>query len=149
MKKLFFVIAMFLGTSAIFAGRPTEVSEKVLKLFHETFKNPKEVSWRELDNAYEVYFKQGDITNRVQYDTDGNIIQYIRNYSEEQLPFQILSNLKRKYSDRSIFGVTEFYSGTELNYFITMEDGKHWYTVKSDTLGNLEQTEKLNRADSK
>ena len=139
MKKLFFVIAMMFGTSAIFAGRPTEVSEKVFRLFHETFKNPKEVSWRELDMRSQVYFKQGDITNRGQDDADGNIIQYIRNYSEDQLPFQILSNLKKKYTDRSIFGVTEFFSGTELNYFVTMEDSKHWYTVKLDTLGNLEQ----------
>jgi hypothetical protein len=145
MKTIFFAVMFLVTASAIYAHQPPEVNEKVLKLFNETFKNPEQVSWKELDDSYEVYFKQGDITNRVQYDKEGNIIQYIRNYSEDQLPFHILSSLKKKYSDRSIFGVTEFFSGTDLNYFVTMEDDKHWYTVKSDNIGNLFQTEKLNK----
>jgi hypothetical protein len=149
MKTFFFAVMFLVTASAIYAHKPPEVNEKVLKLFNETFKNPEQVSWKELDDSYEVYFKQGDITNRVQYDKDGNIIQYLRNYSEDQLPFHILSCLKKKYTDRSIFGVTEFFSGTDLSYFVTMQDDKHWYTVKSDNIGNLEQTEKLNKSDNK
>ena len=149
MKTILFAVLFSITASAIYAHKPPEVNEKVLKLFNETFKNPQQVTWKELGEIYEVYFKQGDITNRIQYDKDGNIVQYLRNYSEEQLPFQILSSFKRKYSDRSIFGVTEFFSGTDLTYFVTMEDDKHWYTVKSDNLGNLEQTERLNKSESK
>lgn len=149
MKTILFAVLLSLTASTLYAHKPPEVNEKVLKLFNETFKNPQEVTWKEYDNIYEVYFKQGDITNRVQYDNDGNIVQYLRNYSEEQLPFHILSNLKKKYSSRSIFGVTEFFSGTDLTYYVTMEDDKHWYTVKSDNFGSLEQTEKLNKSGSK
>ena len=145
MKKLIFVIATLFTTSVIFASAPPEVNEKVLTLFNETFKDPKEVNWHEYDNYYEVYFKEGDITFRIRYDTEGNILQYLRYYYEDQLPIHILSSLKKKYPDRSIFGVTEFFSGTELNYFITLKDDKHWYTIKSDNIGNLEQTEKLNK----
>ena len=103
MKTIFFAVLFCITASAIYAHKPPEVNEKVLKLFNETFKNPQEVTWKEFDNSYEVYFKQGDVSNRIQYDKDGNIIQYLRNYLEDQLPFQILSNLKRKYSTRSIF----------------------------------------------
>lgn len=149
MKTILFAVLLSLTASTLYAHKPPEVNEKVLKLFNETFKNPQEVTWKEYDNIYEVYFKQGDVTNRVQYDNDGNIVQYLRNYSQEQLPFHILSNLKKKYSSRSIFGVTEFFSGTELTYYVTMEDDKHWYTVKSDNFGSLEQTEKLNKSGSK
>src|SRR5262245_42325019 len=134
MKTILFAVLFFITASAVYAHKPPEVNEKVLKIFNETFKNPEEVSWKEHDNIYEVYFKQGDVTNRIQYDDDGNIVQYLRNYSGEQLPFHILSNLKKKYSSRSIFGVTEFFSGTDLTYYITMEDDKHWYTVKSDNV---------------
>lgn len=149
MKTILFAVLLTLAASSMYAYKPPEVNEKVLKLFNETFKNPQDVIWKEYDNIYEVYFRQGDITNRVQYDNDGNIVQYLRNYSEAQLPFQILSGLKKKYSSRSIFGVTEFFSGADLTYYIIMEDDKHWYTIKSDNFGSLEQTEKLNKSWSK
>src|SRR5438270_13910815 len=107
MKKLIFILAILLGSTAVFAGTPPAVNEKVLKAFEETFKDPKDVIWHEYENYYEVSFHESEIRSMVRYDDDGNIIGSTRYYYENQLPSYILSKLKKKYSDRSIFGVTE------------------------------------------
>ncbi len=149
MKKLIFALMMLLGSATIFATTPPDVNQKVLKAFQETFRNPKDVNWHEYENYFEVDFKQDDIKTQVRYDSDGNITGTTRYYFENQLPPHILSKLKKKYPQRSIYGVTEIYSESDLQYYITMEDEKSWYTVKSSPLGSLEQTEKFKKAATK
>jgi hypothetical protein len=149
MKKLIFGLTMLLGSATIFATTTPEVNEKVLKAFQETFKNPQDVNWHEYANYYEVEFKQDEIKTQVRYDADGNITGTTRYYFEKQLPPHIISNLKKKFPQRSVYGVTEIYTENDLQYYITMEDEKNWYTVKSNPLGNLEQTEKFKKAATK
>jgi len=149
MKKLIFAFTMLLGSAITFASTPPEINEKVLKAFQETFKDPKDVNWHEYESYYEVDFKHGEIKTQVRYDSDGNITGTTRYYFENQLPPHILSKLKKKYSNRSIYGVTEIFSESDLLYYITMEDDKNWYTVKSNPLGNFEQTDKFKKAETK
>lgn len=146
MKTLFFILA-FVATTATAFARTSGVNEKVLKQFQETFKDAKEVVWKEYDAFYEVDFKLSTSQMTVRYDADGNVLRYLRYYSGNQLPTLILLKLKNQYPGRTVFGITEFFNDNELNYLVTMKDDKHWYTVKSDTQGNLQQTEKFNRGD--
>src|SRR5215471_20388686 len=107
MKKLMFAFVMLLSSAVVFARTVPDVNQKVLKAFAETFKNPKDVIWHEYENFYEVDFNQDAIKTVVRYDTDGNIIGTTRYYFESQLPPYITSKLKKKYPDRSVYGVTE------------------------------------------
>jgi len=145
MKTSIVAFIFLLGVVPAFAGKPFDVNEKVLNLFNQTFKNPKEVVWHEFQEYYEVNFKDQDVKTTVRYDADGNVLRCLRYYSGSQLPLYILSSLKKQYPGLSIFGVTEFFNGTELSYIVAMQDDKHWYTIKSDPLGNLEQTEKFKK----
>lgn len=149
MKKLIFGFAMLLGSATLLATAPPEINDKVLKAFQETFKDPKEVSWHEYETYYEVDFKQDEIKTQVRYDADGNLTGTTRYYFEKQLPPHIIANLKKKYPQRTVYGVTEIYTENDLQYYITMEDEKNWYTIKSNPLGNLEQTEKFKKAETK
>ena len=149
MKKIIFVLTTMLASATLFAATPPVVNQKVLKAFAETFKQPKDVVWHEYENFYEVDFKQGEIKTLVRYDSDGNITGTTRYYFESELPPVITSRLKKKYPERSVYGVTEIYTESDLAYYITMEDEKNWYTVKSNALGNLEQTEKFKKAPTK
>jgi hypothetical protein len=146
MKKLIFAIAMLFGSATMFAATPPDVNKKVLKAFEETFKDPKDVSWHEYENFYEVDFNQDEIKTEVRYDSDGNILGTTRYYFEKELPPYIISVLKKKYPERSVFGVTEIYTQTDLTYYVTMEDGKNWYTVKANSMGSLEQIDKYKKA---
>ena len=147
MKKLILSIAVMISLSALAAVRPSEVSEKVLKAFSETFTKATDVVWHEYDNYFQANFSQDDIQIRAQYDEEGGLIRTIRYYSEKQLLPNIVSRLKKKYGNKEIFGVTETTTSNEVSFVVTIKDDSHWYVVNSDIYGNLEQTKKFKRAD--
>ena len=140
------IIAAVCLTSAAYAYNPPDVSEKVLKAFEETFSRAQKVVWHEFDNFYQVNFWQGEINLRVKYDQNGNVLSTIRYYYEKQLPPNILTSLKKNYTEKKVFGVTEVTTRTNIRYVITLEDKKFWYTVESDAFGNLRRTEKFRKA---
>lgn len=81
----------------------------------------------------------------VKYDDDGNFISSRRYYSAETLPVDIQCKLKKKFADKTIFGVTEYTVGDEINYFVKLEDAKSWTTVKIDGARNMEIAEKYGK----
>jgi hypothetical protein len=146
MKKI--VLASFLFAAVIaHAAIPPEVNEKILKAFKQTFSYAEDVVWQEKDNSYQVNFWQGEVNIRARYDDQGRLLGTIRYYYEKQLPPSVLAKVKSKYAGKTIFGVTEVSSEDEVNYFITLRDDTHWYTVKSDIFGSLQQTDKFKRAE--
>jgi hypothetical protein len=147
MKKIILSVALLVSLVAGAAVSPSEVNEKVLKAFNETFALAKDVVWQEYEDFYQANFKQDDIQIRAQYDEEGGLIKTIRYYGEKQLLPNVVSKMKKKYANKEIFGVTEITSPNEVSFVITVKDEKNWYVVKSDVYGNLEQTEKFKRAD--
>ena len=135
MKKIILAAFALVCSLGLFANDPG-VTEKVLDAFNKTFQNAEEVSWSSAgENSYEVKFKQNEISSRVYYDKDGNILKTYRYYHEQQLPLMILSKVKNRFADKSIFGVVEVSSDEGTNYHITLEDSKHWTIVKADNYG--------------
>jgi hypothetical protein len=145
MKKLFYAVVLLTGLSAT-ATTPPEVNEKVLKAFKETFANAENVSWKEMDNSCQADFKQFEITVHAVYDNDGNLLETTRYYTEKGLPPNILSKLKKKYPGKEVYGVNEISSDQEISYYITLQDDKFWYNIKSDPYASLEQTSKFKKA---
>jgi len=148
MKKIIYLAVMLISLSAT-AATPTEISEKVLKAFKETFSFAENVTWEEVDNTSQASFKQSEIVVKATYDNEGNLLKTIRYYAQENLPPNILAKLKKKYAGKEIFGVTELTSEQEIIYSISLKDDKNWYTVKSDPYANLQQTEKFKRGEPK
>lgn len=140
-------VALLVSIVAGATVNPSEVNEKVLKAFKETFTNAKDVVWQEYEDFYQANFKQDEIQMRAQYDQEGSLIKTIRYYGEKNLLPNILSKLKKKYGSKEIFGVTETTSADEVSFVVTLRDAKDYYIVKSDVYGNLEQREKFQRAD--
>lgn len=136
---------LFVSIAAI-AAPNVEVNEKVLRAFNETFTNATDVTWNEDANTFQANFKQRSIMVRAKFDKEGNLLSTIRYYYEDNLPAHILSRLKKKHSTKEIFGVTEISTDSEINYYIKVHDEKHWYTIKADNGGNLEQVEKFKKS---
>jgi len=144
MKKIILFAAILLVTGSSFATI-TPTPEKALKAFKATFKDAENVVWTDAADAYTVKFSQQGINTFVKYDADGNFISSRRYYSGDQLPVDIQCKLKKKFSDKTIFGVTEFIVGDDVNYFVKMEDAKTWITVKVDNARVIEVTEKYGK----
>ncbi len=146
MKKVILFACVVLITASSFANTP-KVSEKALKAFNATFKDVENVVWTDAANIYTVRFSQQGINTYVKYDEDGNFLSSRRYYTVKELPVDIQCTLKKKYADKTVFGVTEFTVGDEVTYYVKLEDEKNWLTVKIDNARNIEVTEKYTRAD--
>lgn len=148
MKKviyLAFLLTGFVATAA--ATPPSEINEKVLKAFNETFSAAQDVSWQEYKDYSQASFVVDKIQVRAQYAEDGRLLRTIRYYSERELLPSVVAKLKKKYAGKEIAGVTESSSEEEVSFVINIKDENNWYIVKSDVYGNLQQTEKFKRAD--
>ena len=146
MKKIVTLICLFAALGAV-AANPPEVTEKVLKAFEGTFTKATDVVWHEVEgNAYEARFKQSDVIVRACYDKEGTLLRTIRYYGEDMLPINVLTKLKKKYTGKSVFGVTESAVQDEVTYHITLEDEKNWYIVTSDSWGVMQVSEKFKKA---
>ena len=119
MKKLIYLAVFLTSLSAAATTTPPEISEKVLKAFKETFTEATNVSWQEMDNSCQANFKVSEIQIRAVYDNDGNLLETVRYYGEKNLPANILAKLKKKFSGKEVFGVTEISAENSLNYYIT------------------------------
>jgi len=147
MKRLIVVAMLAIFGTALYATTPPDVSEKVLKIFKTTFINAKDVKWTEYDNNYTVSFSMDGVQSKVVYDKDGNMVSSLRYYPADRLPVNIYGKLKKKFDDRTFFGVTESSNDQEIIYYVKMYDAKNWYTIKVDATGSMETYEKLKRAD--
>jgi hypothetical protein len=142
MKKILMIASLLLGT-VTFAGTPTEVNEKVLTAFRQTFTTAKDVVWYEYGDSYTVNFKQAEIKTRVIYDKNGNILESYRYYQEEQLPPPVVSKIRKKFPGKKIFGVTERSTEYDVSFHIMLEGEKDWLKVKSDVNGYMELEQKF------
>jgi hypothetical protein len=124
-----------------------DVSDKAKRALTSAFPQAESIKWMESKNGEvcTAYFWLYDVKTVASYDRDGNVINILRYYKEDHLPVSVLSQVKRKYHDKTIAGVTEMTdSNDEVSYYIKLEDSAHWYTVKVSSDG-MEQTEKLDK----
>jgi hypothetical protein len=145
MKKVIYLA--FLLTGFVATAAPSDVNEKILKAFKETFTAAQDVSWHEYEDYAQANFVVDKIQVRAQYAEDGKLIRTIRYYSERELLPNVVAKLKKKYAGKEIAGVTESSSEEEVSFIVNIKDENNWYIVKSDVYGNLQQTEKFKRAD--
>jgi hypothetical protein len=151
MKKLTVLIIALTFGAVTFASDPGGIDEKLIQSFQSSFPKAEKVNWYELQNAYVVNFVENGIRGRITYRKDGASTQYTRYYTEELLPFVVQSNIKQNYPGKSIYGVIEVStvskSGNQskVDYYVKMQDARHWTMVKADMDGNTRLVEKFKK----
>jgi hypothetical protein len=146
MKKLFsvFIVAsVFLSFG--FTNRNISASPKVLEVFNQTFKNPKEVEWYSNENEFTATFIDNGIRTSITYDKNAVFLLSRRYYDERNLPFNILLKIKQKYKDKKIGIVTEAIEDDTVTYSINVEDEQQVYVVESDGNANMKLHSKFKK----
>jgi hypothetical protein len=136
---------VFTGDTGVFANDNFTIGDKLLQVFHETFPDAKQVKWMEEPNGYEVSFRQNDILTKVVYDKDAHFVSSLRYYSEKNLPVTIICQLQKKYSGKTVWGVTELSTELSTEYYVKLVDDRNWYTVRSDADGNMQTIERYRK----
>ena len=145
MKKylliMYLLIAGFSSRSAV-----STINEKLIQSFNESYPHAVRVSWLEFPETYAVNFEEAGVKSTIHYNKDGSFLSAIRYYSGEKLPYYLIATLKEKFPGKTIYSVTELSNPYEITYYIKLEDGKTWRTVKVDSDGNMVVIEKFNKA---
>jgi hypothetical protein len=144
MKKMLSILMVVLATS-VFAAGP-EVNKKTIAAFEFTFKEAREVTWYAEENYDQVYFTLNNIKTQIKYDKEGNFMSCFRTYTEETLPLIVRLELKKEYAGKVVKSIAELTTNNITEYHITLEDEKHWFTVKSDVYGSLSTLKKMRKA---
>ena len=103
MKKKLLTIACLAGilSVSIFSAK-AEVSQKVLQSFHSVFTQATHVMWTENTDNYYVTFNQNDMSLKISYDKEGNLLNSVRYYKEQRLPLNIMYKVKKAYPSNKI-----------------------------------------------
>lgn len=147
MKRIIYLAFLLTGFVATATASPSEVNEKILKAYSETFIAAQNVTWQEYEDYSQANFSIDKVQVRAQFAEDGRLIRTLRYYSERELLPNIVARLKKKYTGKEIAGATESSSDDEVSFVINVKDENNWYIVKSDVYCNLQQTDKFKRAD--
>ena len=145
MKRLSALLYSVIIGASSFAFTGKNINEKLLQTFKESFPNAEQVSWKELPETYVVNFVDEGVRNAIIYEKDGTFVSSTRYYQERTLPYYLLINLRKKYPEKKILGITELATITDIFYYIKMEDKTVITTIKMDAEGNLVLVEKLRK----
>jgi hypothetical protein len=144
MKQIFFAAVLVLaGFTSIAADK--NINEKLVQAFNETYPNAVEVSWLAYPESYIVYFEEKGVKANIIFSQDGTFIRATRYYTKEYLPFYLVTAIREKFPERTIYSVTEVSTPDNIDYYVKLEDAKTWMTVKVDSEGNIRRLEKLNK----
>jgi len=121
---------------AVSGGADSVALLLLLQEFRESFPNAERTNWYETDNRYIVSFVERGILSRITYKKNGSFINSFRYYGERDLPYYLITNLKKKYAGQKIFGVTEITTTSDIVYYVKLEGPKSWITVSLNSEGD-------------
>ncbi|MFV0607101.1 MAG: hypothetical protein ACK5NK_14815 [Niabella sp.] len=147
MKNLILLTTLFIGLNTFAANGNPVINAKVLKTFNHVFKDAKNVYWYKHTNYLQASFTDGDIKTKAYIDSNGQLLQTIRYYKENNLPANVLYKLNKKYSQQTIWGVVEVSDNRSTNYHITLKDRNNWYKIQVTNEGNIVLKKKFKRGD--
>ena len=140
--KTFALVAMLLTASSTFAT-PTDDSNGAVKVaFHKDFKKA-ELTATEVKATYtKLTFKINGVVMYAFYSENGQLLAVTRNITSNQLPIQLLLEVKKDYSDYWITDLFELTGDGASNYYITLENADQRVTLRSNGSDSWETYEK-------
>ncbi len=134
MKKTILALAvmMITGLTSAFANVSGDVNQRAVASFSKDFVNAKNVSWQQQKNFAKATFSLNDRVMFAYYDQSGELLALIRNILSDQLPVELLMELKKKSNNYWVTELFEVATGDQTNYYVTLENGDEKVVLKSD-----------------
>ena len=133
MKKsiLTWVLLLTVGLSSTFANKLENVNEQVISSFEKDFAAAQDVIWEKSKDVSKATFKLNDQVMFAYYAEDGGLLAVIRNLVSSQLPINLLSDLKKNYSNYWISDLFEMAADNSTSYYVTVQNGDQTIVLKS------------------
>lgn len=142
MKKLLFSIAtvLMMGVSAFAANNNGDeiANQMAVRNFKKDFVNARNAVWEQTDNFTRATFSLDGQILFAYYNNNGDLQAVVRNIVSDQLPINLLTSLKKDYSDCWITDLFELATGDQTTYYITLETGEKKIVLRSDGVNGWE-----------
>jgi len=124
-------LLLMVGFSNTFANGFEGVSQKAIQSFQKEFANAKEVKWESSKDFSKATFKMNEQVMFAYYSENGELLGVSRNIISSQLPINLLSELKKNYTQYWITDLFEMASSNETSYYVTLENADAVTVLKS------------------
>jgi len=108
--------------------------QALLQKFMQDFPGAHDVEWETAANIYEVEFEIRRDDYKAYYDEQGNLIMYIHDIYQNDLPAAVTNKIKAEYPNYRFSEVERIAKGTEILYKVEVERGdmEVKYIIKND-----------------
>jgi hypothetical protein len=134
MKKQI-IIGLFLliaGISNTFANGEENVNAQVINSFRKDFTHAQNVQWSNGKDFVKATFTLNEHVVYAYYSDKGELLGVTRNIVSSQLPMNLLTDVKKNYSQYWIADLFEMAANHETTYYITLESEGHKVILKSN-----------------
>ena len=140
MKKLVFVLTMFLGTSFyVNAQNAVAVNDLPTDLrasFTKDFGTATDMSWTTSAGGYTSSFTMNNTRHYVEYDSNGKMTLHRQDLTDTQLPPTIASALKKDHPNHKVEEAEKITKDGVITYEVELE-GKPDYEIIFDATGKI------------
>ena len=149
MKKIILSLAtvMMMGISAFAGGNDGIVSQQTREAFKKDFSTARDISWEQKENFIKATFSLNGQILYAYYNTNGDLQAVVRNIISDQLPLNLLTNLRKDYADFWITDLFEISADGQTLYYVTMENSDKKIVLKSEDLSSWEIYSKERKAE--
>jgi hypothetical protein len=133
MKKQI-LIGLFLllaGISQSFANGEENVNAQVINSFKKDFAAAQNVQWSNGKDFVKATFTLNEHVVYAYYSEKGELLGVTRNITPNQLPMNLMNDVKRNYGQYWVADLFEIAANGETTYYITLENGDQKLILKS------------------
>lgn len=133
MKKTILTIGtcLTLALTSAFANDNGTATQKAKESFNTQFVGANVVSWQSENELVKATFLMNDQVMFAYYNTDGELVATTRNLLSDDLPINLLTDLKKNHNKGWITDLFEMAANGETNYYVTLENADETLVLKS------------------
>jgi hypothetical protein len=138
MKKMILSLAavITMGYSVFANGNDNIATQQARDAFKKDFATASNIRWEQKNNFLKATFSLNGQILTAYYFSNGDLQAVVRNITSDQLPINLLSSLRKDYSEYWITDLFEMSSNGMTTYYVSIENSDKKIVLKSDDLSS-------------
>jgi hypothetical protein len=140
MKKMILSLAavITMGYSVFANGNDNVATQQARDAFKKDFATASDIRWEQKNNFLKATFSLNGQILTAYYFSNGDLQAVVRNITSDQLPINLLTSLRKDYSEYWITDLFEMSSNGMTTYYVSIENSDKKIVLKSDDLSSWE-----------
>jgi hypothetical protein len=118
------------GRHSFHVDHMSEINIRAVREFTKMYNQARDIQWYKDKNELTVHFTEKGIKCRADYSRNGDWLFTMRSYSEDHLPKEVRTVVKKEYFDFSITWINEIVTEKQTIYVLHMQDKDSWKNVR-------------------